>query len=152
MNWHVHLLPECCSADTGRNLKELRSVTVHWTGPYPEQTPEQVREWWARKDGEASAHLIIKDSEVLQCWPLDKMAWHCGVKEGNETSIGIEIIPMNKEGEFSRLSIKTLAAVLAEKFNSLPVLRHFDWSGKKCPEWYIQNGRWHELLKEVIHG
>ena len=97
--------------------------------------------------GEASAHFIVKDSEVLQCWPTSKVAWHAGCKQGNDTSIGIEVIPMNVEGEFSKLSIKTLRQLL-DTLPLVPIIRHYDWTGKECPKYYC-NSRWEQLLKEL---
>ena len=145
------LLPEGIPADSKEYFKEgcPDSVTIHWIGPYPWQTPEIVRNWWEKGGSEGSAHLIVKDDEVMQVWPLDKVAWHCGNSKGNRSSIGIEVVPLDLEGQFSVLSINTLKAVLDDLFPGLPILRHYDWSGKACPLYYIEEGRW-ERLKELL--
>ena len=141
-------IPEGTNCDTKLKLTSLDSITIHWIGPYPEQTPAQVRKYWIDSKGEASAHFIIKDSNVLQCWPTDKVAWHAGCKVGNMTSIGFEVVPMNKEGVFSKLSIKTLSQLL-DTLPNKPLVRHFDWTGKKCPAYYCDSNKWEELLTEL---
>lgn len=143
-------LPEGSKCDTKRNFdKDQPSViTIHYIGPYPGQSPAQVREWWEVSEGEASAHFIIKDDIVIQCWPVTKMAWHAGCKAGNTTSIGIEVVPRNAAGEFSERSIATLKELL-DTLPKLPLVRHYDWTGKLCPAYYVDNDKWTELLKKL---
>ena len=136
-------LPADCQADTHKHMKP-DSITIHWVGPYPGQSPADVRKYWLNT--EASAHFIIKDGICMQCWPTDKVAWHCGSKKGNESSIGIEVIPANKEGEFSEASIKTLRELIAHLGINI-IYRHFDWSGKDCPAYYTDNARWNSMLQ-----
>ena len=155
MSWKYELkenfLPEGIPADSGENFQEGKpeSVTIHWIGAYPWQTPEIVRSWWETGGGEGSAHLVVKDKEVLQCWPLTKVAWHCGNIAGNRASIGIEVVPCNIEGEFSVASIATLKAVIDDFFPGLPLLRHYDWSGKDCPHYYVEEDKW-DMLKLLL--
>lgn len=122
----------------GLPLNNPTSITLHWIGPYPRQTPEIVRNWWLRgSDGkgvEASAHYIIKDDLVLQCIPEHEVAWHCGSK-GNYSSIGIELIPMNTTGMFSLKTIDSLKEVL-KLLPNVELKRHYDWTGKDCPRYY----------------
>lgn len=143
-------LPEGIPCDSGELIKGgPSSVTIHWIGAYPEQSIDEVRSWWEKGGGEASAHIIIKDDEACQCWPFDKVAWHAGNSEGNRTSVGIEVVPMNTEGEFSKASIKALKAILNDFFPDLPIKRHYDWSGKDCPAYYVDEARWKKLKKEL---
>lgn len=142
-------LPEGIACDSKESFKEglPDSVTIHYIGPYPSQTPSIVRNWWLTGGGEASAHLVIKDMEVMQCWPFTKVAWHCGNSKGNRSSIGIEVVPHNEEGQFSLHSILTLKEVLDDLFPGLPLFRHYDWSGKTCPLYYIEDERWATLKR-----
>lgn len=139
-------LPEDLPCDTKSFFKggQPDSYTIHWVGPYPGQSPKTVRDWWESSNMEASAHFIIKDDLCLQCLPIWKTAYHTGNLVGNKTSIGIEVIPKNLEGEFSQKSIETikeLLLILAPK----PVMRHYDWSGKDCPKFYIDDDKWEKL-------
>jgi len=150
MNITKNFIPDNSKCDTKQSFvnNQPSVITIHWVGPFPGQTPEIVRDYWIKSGGEASAHFIIKDDECLQCWPLDKMAWHAGCSAGNKTSIGIEVIPCNIQGRFSEKSIKTLKELI-ESLPRMPIVRHFDWTGKKCPEYYCDNNEWQELLEKL---
>ena len=152
MKFRINYIPEGSKCDTKRFLDNTSTVTIHWIGPYPEQTPDQVRKYWIDSNGEASAHFIIKDDECLQCWPISKAAWHAGGPAGNYSSIGIEVIPENKEGRFSDESIETLRELLDKYFKNLPLVRHYDWSGKDCPKYYVNNDNWEYLLERLGRG
>ncbi len=157
MQLKVQLLPLRTRARPGLPLKNPKSITVHWIGPFPNQTIGIPRDWWEKgPDGrglEASAHFIIKDEDVLACVPTDEVAWHCGCK-GNYESIGIEVIPENIEGRFSIASLSTLYVLidkLEKEFGRLELKRHFDWTQKDCPRYYtplVPDGqdRWDELV------
>lgn len=150
MNIKKHYLPEGIACDTKEKFTDgtYKSITIHWIGPYPGQTPEQVRQWWIDSKGQASAHVIIKEGDVLLCWPFDKVAWHAGCRPGNYTSLGIEVIPKNKEGEFSEKTIETLKEFLAT-LEQVPLVRHYDWTKKDCPKFYCDETKWQELLKKL---
>lgn len=141
---------ENCPLDTGAFLKDghPQSITIHWIGAFPGQTPDIVRNWWLESGHMSSAHFIIKDDICMQCWPIHKVAYHAGTPAGNNTSIGIEVIPATFEGEFSKASIKTLRELLF-LFPKMPIYRHYDWTGKDCPKFYINEERWQKLLLEI---
>lgn len=150
MNLIKKLIPDTAKCATGEKFKdgEPSVITIHWIGPYPGQTPSMVRDWWISSDGEASAHFIVKDSRVLQCWDTDTVAWHAGCSIGNKSSIGIEVCPCNEEGEFSDETIATLKELL-DTLPKLPIVRHFDWTGKECPKYYCNKDRWLGLLDRL---
>jgi N-acetylmuramoyl-L-alanine amidase len=135
---------------------DATSITIHWVGPLPGQTPEIVRNWWINgSDGngiDASAHFIIKDKRIVQCIPTGEVAWHAGPK-ANYSSIGIEVIPANKDGRFSDDSIETLI-YCCSTLAKLPLRRHYDWTGKNCPLYYtplVPDGdeHWQELVTAI---
>jgi N-acetylmuramoyl-L-alanine amidase len=152
MNLKVDYLPGPSKARPMKKLKGIESITIHWIGPYPNQSVYSPYYWW--RDGtdgsgvEASAHYIIKDLDVLQAIPIDEVAWHCG-SSGNYTSIGIEVVPMSENGLFSNKSIVTLKQLLST-LPKVPLKRHYDWTKKDCPRYYISNDKWNGLLSEVI--
>lgn len=96
----------------------------------------------------ASAHFIVKNDEVLQCWPLNKTAWHAGCRAGNDSSIGIEVCPADTAGRFGDLTVKTLKELL-DTLPRLPLVRHYDWTGKDCPRYYCNLDNWTELLERL---
>ena len=137
--------------------RPVDSIIIHWIGPYPGQVVSTPRNWWengnsvtGETDGtgvRASAHFIIKDADVIQTLPLDEIGLHSGDTR-NFHSIGIEVIPMNKEGEFSKHTIDTLRAVIKyirqETGLDLSLERHYDGIQRKdCPRFYTP-------LSEVI--
>lgn len=149
-----HFIPEDAKCNTHHGLDNgmASTVTIHWIGPFPGQTPEQVRNYWISSKGEASAHFIIKDEECLQCWPLEKAAWHAGCRPGNYTSIGIEVVPEDTDGRFSDKSITTLKELLDRYFPNRPLVRHYDWTGKDCPKFYVDREHWTGLLEKLGRG
>lgn len=150
MNITKKFIPEGKQCDTKQFFEKGQPsvITIHWIGPFPGQTPDIVRNFWIQSGGEASAHYIIKDDECMQCWPDGKIAWHAGCSAGNKTSIGIEVIPCNVAGEFSEKSIKTLKELIAT-FPKMPIIRHYDWTGKDCPKYYLDTQKWKELLAKI---
>lgn len=149
-----HFIPEDAKCNTHHGLDNgmASTVTIHWVGPFPGQTPEQVRNYWISSKGEASAHFIIKDEECLQCWPIEHAAWHAGCRPGNYTSIGIEVIPEDTDGRFSDKSIATLKELLDRYFPNWPLVRHYDWTGKDCPKFYVDREHWAGLLEKLGRG
>jgi len=124
--------------------KPVTKIIIHWIGPYPHHNPSIVRDWWEKgNDGkgvQASAHFIVKENVCMQCLPLDEVGWHSGDSRNYE-SIGIEVIPMNEAGEFSKTSIDAVCSLIrhikGEKKSSLTIERHFDGAQKKdCPRFY----------------
>lgn len=150
MNLVKDLIPDGVPCDTKKHFvnHKAENITIHYTGPLPKQTPAQVRKYWIDSKGEPSAHFIIKDEEVLQCWEIDKVAWHTGTSRGNHSSIGIEVIPETKDGKFSERSIASLKELIAT-LPKLPIVRHYDWSGKKCPAYYVDDKKWKDLLEKI---
>lgn len=119
----------------GIKLPSYDSITIHWIGPYPYQAVNNPRQWWIESPDAASAHFILKDDTVLRTVPIDEVAYHCGCKAGNYSSIGIEVIPDDRAGEFSELSIQTLKELL-RTLRKVELKRHYDWTGKDCPLYY----------------
>jgi N-acetylmuramoyl-L-alanine amidase CwlA len=152
--------------------RKLERIIIHWIGPYPGQSVNDPWNCWENEnpitrkmDGTgklASAHYVLKDETVIQCVPLDEVAWHSGDMR-NYDSIGIEVIPMNVAGEFSKTTIETLKLLIQhirqETGLDLQLKRHFDGTqGKPCPEYYtdlskVPGGqqRWEEL-KLFLNG
>ena len=124
--------------------KPLESVVIHWIGPYPGQAVSTPWNWWENgSDGKgirASAHFVLKNEDIIQCLPLDEVGWHSGDLR-NYNSIGIEVVPMSIDGEFSRATIETLKLLVQhirhETGRYLELERHYDGVQKKdCPKFY----------------
>jgi N-acetyl-anhydromuramyl-L-alanine amidase AmpD len=143
--------------------RAVDTVVLHWNGPYPNQSPITVRDWFERgSDGNgihASYHFVVKDGVVLQLLPLTEVAWHSGDSR-NRHSIGVCAIPENEAGEFSNATIETLRDVVAYIRTCHPdavLTRHYDGTQKKdCPRFYTAHvtqgeGRWAQL-RDLLNG
>jgi len=146
--------------------KPVDTIVIHWVGPYPGQSVYAPWYWW--EDGpdktgvQASAHFIVKGSDILQALPLNEIGWHSGDSR-NYHSIGIEVIPMNNDGVFARDTVETLKELVADirkKYPRAKLERHYDGTQKKdCPKWYTPlagdgmegDGRW-AALRDYLDG
>lgn len=120
--------------------------------------------YFQQPDRGASAHVFVDHSgKLYQSVDFDDIAWHVGAKKythdscRNTNSIGIELCcKKDKNGkwyftEATRLSAIELTATLMLQYD-IPisnVVRHYDVTGKLCPEPYVNNDVWKEFLKEV---
>jgi len=105
--------------------------------------------------GGASAHFFVDESSVWQSVDTDRAAWHCGGPlQGpnghtffsyctNLNSIGIEMCVVKRQGRYyiKKETVDNTAWLvqkLMKQFN-VPkehVIRHFDVTGKECPDAY----------------
>ena len=102
----------------------------------------------------ASAHYFVgHEGEVWQCVEDGDIAWHCGAKVyrhpfcRNSNSIGVELCcrkAANGSWYFEEATAKaaiTLVKYLMNEYN-IPVenvIRHYDVTGKICPEPYVRS-------------
>lgn len=111
----------------------------------------------------ASAHYFVGHAgEVWQCVEDKNIAWHCGAARykhaycRNENSIGIELCckknVSNNTWYFEEETVKAaieLTKELMAKYN-IPignVIRHYDVTGKVCPEPYVRDSAAWETFK-----
>jgi N-acetylmuramoyl-L-alanine amidase CwlA len=152
-----------------RNGNSIKYIVIHYVGAVSSAKNNCI--YFAGGDRRASAHFFV-DKKIWQSIPLEKAAWHCGgglqdtgarIVEGNagatlhykctnNNSIGIELCCVKKKGQIvpSEKAIKTaipLVKWLMEKYDvpASRVVRHFDVTGKHCPNGYISRTRWAEL-------
>jgi N-acetylmuramoyl-L-alanine amidase CwlA len=103
----------------------------------------------------ASAHYFVgHQGEVWQCVEDANISWHCGATSyrhadcRNTNSIGVEMCCRqnlsNGTYYFEEATIKStieLVKELMKKYNipASNVLRHYDITGKRCPEPYVRD-------------
>jgi N-acetylmuramoyl-L-alanine amidase CwlA len=107
------------------------------------------------RERQVSWHFTVDDNAVFQSLPTNERGLHAGTREGNKTSIGIEIC-MHPEMEvtagYDRAAL--LAAVMAFQLG-IPVpssiKQHHDWSGKHCPRVLRDkpNG-WRDFVAKIV--
>lgn len=114
----------------------------------------------------ASAHYFIgHNGEVWQSVEEKNIAWHCGAKRykhsycRNANSIAIELCCKRKESNntwyFEEETVKAaieLTKELMQKYNISAdrVLRHYDITGKVCPEPFVRdNSAWAQFKNSL---
>lgn len=141
--------------DTGR----IKYIVIHYFGSLASVL--NLGKYWASSYAGASAHYGVGHAgEVFQFVEDDDIAWHCGASSyvhtecRNTNSIGIEMAVKKKDTSTLSASDKdwyfteeTVAAAveltrtLMKKYN-IPadhVIRHYDVTGKICPNPYVFN-------------
>jgi hypothetical protein len=128
-----------------------QSITIHETANTDVgANAEAHRNYAQNNDRSVSYHWVVDDRMAIQVIPETEIAWHAGAKQGNETSLSIEICE-NRDGDRQKRYENTawLAAYLLHK-HRLPIDRmvtHKSWSGKNCPRNLLKN--WTEFRSDV---
>lgn len=151
MMYNGYLLP---------NEQNIVWITVHESGmPRANNDAKlladvQMDTATGKRSREASWNYQVDENMIYQSFEDEVICWHAGdgtatIGNGNNNSIGIEMC-INEDGSYEgamRHDAK-LIAMLLHKYNlSLAnVKRHYDWSGKICPNYMITQGRWLEFL------
>ena len=141
----------------GDSLPEVKNIFVHYTAN-PGTSAAQNRSYFEQlKDNHersASAHFIIGyNGEILQCVPLDEIAY--AVQTRNEDSISIECCYKADNGQFTQETYDSLIKLLkwlTDAYDLEPddILRHYDCGGKKCPIYYTEHeDAWNQLKEDV---
>lgn len=141
----------------GDPLGKVTNLFVHYTAN-KNTSAKQNRSYFEQlKDTHergASAHFIIGyEGEIIQCVPLDEIAY--AVATRNEDSISIECCFKSDDGSFTQETYDSLIALLswltdAYGLQSEDILRHYDCGGKKCPIYYTENeDAWEKLKADV---
>ncbi len=158
----------------GYKLTDVQNIVVHYTGN-PGSTADQNWRNFENNKPYTSAHYIIgMKGEIIQCIPLDEVAWAIGTKEGNYTSISIEVCHPDSTGKFTDASYESLVRLVSWLCRTLglgrdDVLRHYDYdrtaytaSGKpyiwhkECPLYFANSKdpashkRWEEFKNDLI--
>jgi N-acetylmuramoyl-L-alanine amidase CwlA len=130
-------------------------IVLHYTGNDGDTAAGNAA-YFAGAGRGASAHYFADEAEVWQSVPDGDTAWHCGAPGGysyrhrlcrNANSIGIEMCSRKDAAGLYYIKPETLAraAALARELMArygVPpenALRHFDVTGKSCPEPFVRD-------------
>ena len=152
-----NLLPLNEYSRPGDALPQVNGVVVHYVGN-PGTTAEQNRSYFAglAQSGVtwASSHFVIgMDGTVIQCVPLDEIAYCSTVR--NADTISIECCHPDEEGEFTQETMDSLVRLLDWLIDTYglerkDVIRHYDVAGKECPIYYVRHpDAWEALLDKL---
>lgn len=138
-------------------IAEVNSIVIHYVGN-PATTAAQNRDYFAglALSGEtyASSNFIIGlDGEILQCVPVDEIAYASNTR--NSDTLSIELCHPDESGEFTAETYDAavrLVAWLCCRFSlkAEDLLRHYDVIGKECPKYFVDNeDAWEQFKAEV---
>ncbi len=141
----------------GTALEKVNGIVVHYTAN-PGTTAEQNRGYFEglAQSGEtyASSHFVIGlEGEVVQCIPLDEVAYASNNR--NSDTISIECCHPDETGKFYDSTYQTLVnlcAYLCVEFDLKPddIIRHYDVTGKICPKYFVDHPEeWETFHKDV---
>ena len=154
------LLPENPFSRPETPLETVNGIAIHYVGN-PGTTAQQNRDYFAglaqqREEpyAYASSHFLIgMDGEILQCVPLDEIAY-C-TSQRNEDTISIECCHPDEEGEFTPETYAALLRLtrwLMDEYHldTSQVIRHYDATGKECPRYYVRHPEaWEQFLSDL---
>jgi N-acetylmuramoyl-L-alanine amidase len=151
---------------TRRGNGKIEYIVIHYTGNVGDTDEGNANYFAGRDTGDTSAHYFVDEDSVTQSVPDNSCAFHCGgttykhPKCRNDNSIGIEMCSdkdangkfiitgktVNNTVELTKMKMKQYGLELDK------VLRHFDITGKKCPEpWVRDENQWNDFKARLIN-
>jgi N-acetylmuramoyl-L-alanine amidase len=158
----------------GKKLLPVKGVVVHWV-ENPGTSALQTRAYFEGLKSQslnnpkavfASAHFVVGlEGEIIQCLPLDEMAYHVGAKlytpeaisrfghYPNNCTAGIELCHPAWDGKFTPetwMSAVELAASLMKRFTLEPstgIWTHHAVTLKDCPRYFVKHPEAFERFK-----
>lgn len=152
----------------------IKYIVIHYVGALG--GAKANCQYYAGKYIGASAHFFVGfDGEIWQSVETEDIAWHCGASSykhpdcRNSNSIGIEMCvrkkntanlgATDKDWYFEDATVEAAAELtryLMEKYGvpASHVIRHYDVTGKICPNPYVYNTTGHiwDEFKQKISG
>ena len=152
----IHKLLTPYNYDVG-NISRIKYIVIHYVGSTG--SAQANCKYYASQKLKASAHYYCNfDGSVWQSVEDKNIAWHCGAKKyvhpecRNANSIGIELCVRNKgdrsdtskDWYFEDATVQAaiqLTKELMSKYHITPdhVIRHYDVTGKICPNPFVYN-------------
>ncbi len=137
---------------TAKRTGAIRYLVIHYTGA-PGTARNNGAYFASRGDIGASAHYFVDAQDIVQSVPDGGRAWHCGAASyrhpecRNDNSIGVELCcyqDASGRWRFDPATVANAAAFVRELMarygiNADHVVRHYDVTGKVCPEPWVRD-------------
>lgn len=154
----------------GRGGKQIEYVVVHYDAGTKATARNNVDAFATHKPG-TSAHYFVDENEVAQSVAESMSAQHCGGRRynngapapfhgkcGNSNSIGIELCSRkNAYGEYyipvatQNRGARLVADIMVRYHIPMShIIRHYDVTGKHCPEPFVRDPRQWEDFKDLV--
>lgn len=154
-----------------RSAGRIRYLVVHYTGNDGDGAANNAA-YFQNHVVKASAHYFVDDAAVYRSVPDLRIAWAVGGKKyanadltgggrmygviTNANSISVELCDTVRDGRYqaAEATLQNAAALcrkLMRKYGIPPenVCRHFDVTGKHCPSYLINAGKWAAFRKRL---
>ncbi len=143
--YNVKLIPSKYTSTRPGNKMQPTYVTIHNTGNngYGAGALAHSNLQYNGNSSGASWHFSVDDHVIYQSVPMNEKAYHAGDgrAQGNSNTIGIEICE-NSNSNYRKAeenAAKLTAAILhSQRLPYTAVKKHYDWSGKNCPQNMIE--------------
>lgn len=143
-------------------LKKVHAIVVHYTANpgvdavanrnYFNNLPKANER--KQKKTYASSHFVIGlDGTIVQCIPLEEMAY--ASNDRNSDTVSIECCHKKENGKFTaqtQAALIQLCTYLCIKFDLTEenLIRHYDVTGKICPKYFVEHpDAWETFRKDV---
>ena len=143
-------------------LKKVHAIVVHYTANtgvdavanrnYFNNLPKANER--KQKKTYASSHFVIGlDGTIVQCIPLEEMAYASNNR--NSDTVSIECCHKKENGKFTaqtQAALIQLCTYLCIKFDLTEenLIRHYDVTGKICPKYFVEHpDAWETFKKDV---
>ena len=143
-------------------LKKVHAIVVHYTANpgvdavanrnYFNNLPKANER--KQKKTYASSHFVIgMDGTIVQCIPLEEMAY--ASNDRNSDTVSIECCHKKENGKFTaqtQAALIQLCTYLCIKFDLTEenLIRHYDVTGKICPKYFVEHpDAWETFKKDV---
>ena len=142
---------------SGKSLHRVNGIVIHYTAN-PGSTAKNNRNYFENlrytKTASVSSHFIIGlDGEIIQCIPLNEIAYASNSR--NRDTISIECCHPDESGKFNEETYNSLvklvrALMKTYHLQSQDVIRHYDVTGKICPKYFVEHeDQWKEFLNTL---
>lgn len=146
---------------TVSNGRAIKYIVIHFVGAV--SSAKANSNYFKSTYRASSAHYFVDDTTIYQVVEDKDIAWHCGAKVyrhrscRNSNSIGIEMCCFKNGGKVDiseNVVNRTieLTKELMKKYNiqASNVIRHYDVTGKDCPEPFVSNpARWNNFKSQL---
>lgn len=166
LNLTIDHIPEGRPNRPGSPLR-AKYITVHNTANPAKGADAEAHARFVKQSGYyllagrksyVSWHYTVDDDSVVRHLPLNEVGFHAGSREGNASSIGIEICMnagIDQPRAFDRAA--KLIACLCFDMGLDPasaVKPHLHWSGKACPALLLDKGKigatWQAFIDRIV--
>lgn len=138
-------------------LKKVNGIVVHYTAN-PGTSAEANRNYFEnlriQQTTSASSHFVIGlEGEIIQCIPLDEIAY--ASNDRNDDTISIECCHPDETGKFNEKTYQSLVALTAwlcsvYNLDKDDIIRHYDVTGKVCPLYFVEHEDAWDTFKDDV--